>query len=57
MIQSGPIFNKKPKKEIQLGSPFPFQRSSPPISQLKLWKIIFLGGGYRKIWIPVKYLV
>lgn len=57
MIQSGPIFNKKPKKEIQLGPPFRFQKSSPPLSQLKLWKIIFLVEGYREIWIPVKYLV
>ena len=29
MIQSGPIFNKKPKKEIQLGSHRPAQALGP----------------------------
>lgn len=44
MIQSSPIFNKKSKKEIQLGSPFPFQKikSSPFI--VKIIKDYLLSG-------------
>lgn len=44
MIQSGSIFNKKPKKQIQLDSPFPFQkiRSSP--FTVKIMKDYLLSG-------------
>lgn len=44
MMQSGPIFNKKPKKEIQLGSPFPFQKIKPSPFTVKIMKDYLLSG-------------
>lgn len=44
MIQSGPIFNKRPKKEIQLGSPFPFQKIKSSPFTAKIMKDYLLSG-------------
>lgn len=44
MIQSGPIFNKKPKKEIQLDSPFPFQKIKSSPFTVKIMKDYLLSG-------------
>lgn len=44
MIQSSPIFNKKPKKEIQLGSPFPFQKIKSSPFTVKIMKDYLLSG-------------
>lgn len=43
MIQSGPIFNKKPKKEIQLGPPFPFQKIKSSPFTVKIMKDYLLS--------------
>lgn len=48
MIQPGPIFNEKPKKEIQLDSPFPFQKIKSSPFTVKTMKDYLLSGRFQE---------